>query len=61
MKKWRSLICLASASFSAFVLIILFTPISDYGHQLLRSDDQPVESEVIVILSSSMPYETPNG
>ena len=42
-------------------LVILFTPVSEFGHRLLRSDDQPIPADVIVILSSSMPYQNPDG
>ena len=57
----RKIVCLLAIVSTSTLLIILFTPVSEFGHRLLRSDDQPIPADVIVILSSSMPYRNPKG
>lgn len=41
--------------------IILFTPLTEAMHALLKTDDPPRQSEVIVVLSSAFSYPTKNG
>ncbi|MBF0439140.1 MAG: YdcF family protein, partial [Magnetococcales bacterium] len=58
-KSWRIVVAF-SLLFNATILIILFTPLTEWMHQLVLVSDPPKKSEVIVILAWGA-YDTEDG
>lgn len=60
-RRVKPFIILLSMLMNLGLLIICFTPVSEWMHGILRVGDPPHKGQVIVVLASTFPFDTQNG